>query len=357
MADVAQIDRQRAKAFMLRTMGMLNDAAVVQMMSVGNRTGLFDAMAGLDAATSAEIAAAAGLQERYVREWLGAMVSGRVVDYDPDTATYVLPPEHARCLTTSAGPRNLTGMAKMLFATARVEPLVVDCFRHGGGVPYEAYDEFHRLQRELSGAVQDASLIDVVLPLIDGMPDRLAAGIDVADVGCGAGHAVNLMARAFPASRFVGFDFSTEAVDMARAEAAAMGLGNARFEAVDVARLDEHGRYDLITTFDAIHDQARPAEVLAAIARALAEDGVWLCVDIAGSSHVENNLDHPMAPFFYTGSTMHCMTVSLAYDGEGLGAMWGEEKARELFTDAGFRSIEVHHVPGDSVNNYYVCRT
>ena len=246
-------------------------------------------------------------------------------------------------------------MAKLLCSLGHVEPQVAACFRAGGGVPYSAFPEFHAFQREASGAVHDASLVQVVLPLVDGLVDRLAAGIDVADVGCGAGHAINVMAAAFPRSHFVGLDLSETAIEMARAEAAEMGLRNARFEVTDAADLDL-GPFDFITTFDAVHDQAKPLEMVAGVARALKADGVWLCVDIAGTSHLAGDLDLPMAPFFYTTSTLHCMTVSLAYDGEGLGAMWGEERARDIFTAAGFNSIDIRKVPGDSFNNYYVCR-
>jgi 2-polyprenyl-3-methyl-5-hydroxy-6-metoxy-1,4-benzoquinol methylase len=355
MADHTGFDRDRSKQFMMRMMELLNGSAIAQMISLGNRTGLFDAMAGMVPSTSAEIAGAAGLQERYVRELLNGLVTGGVVEYEPAAGTYVLPPEHATFLISASGPRNLSNLAKMLFSQSAVEPKVAECFRTGGGVPYDEYPEFHSIQREVSGALHDAMLVDGVIPMIEGMPERLAAGIDVADIGCGAGHAVNLMAEAFPSSRFVGIDLSEQAVAMAREEAEELGLDNAEFRAVDVAGLDAERAFDFITTFDAIHDQARPAEVLNGINRALRDDGTWLCVDIAGSSHVQNNLDHPMAPFFYAGSTMHCMTVSLAYDGEGLGAMWGEELAVRMFNEAGFGTVDVRTVPGDRVNNYYVC--
>lgn len=355
MGSIETFDKARSKQFMGHFVEQLNSAAVIQMVSLGNRTGLFDAMADLGSATSAQIAAAAGLQERYVREWLGGVTCGGVVEYDPSDQTYRLPPEHAGFLTTAAGARNLSTMAKLLCSVGQVEPLVAQCFRTGGGVPYSAYPEFHSFQREASGAVQDASLVSVVLPQIEGLAEQLAVGIDVADVGCGAGHAVNVMAAAFPESRFVGFDFSEPAIAMARAEAETMGLANARFEVADAAGLAA-GPFDFITTFDAVHDQARPADMVAGIARSLKEDGVWLCVDIAGSSHLESDLGLPMAPFFYATSTLHCMTVSLAYDGEGLGAMWGEERALALFADAGFGEVDVRKVPGDAFNNYYICR-
>ena len=348
-------DKGKAREFMGQLIERLNGAAVVQMISLGNRTGLFDTMAGRPYSTSAEIAAEAGLDERYVREWLGSVTAGGVVEYDADRDRYRLPAEHAGFLTSSAGPRNLSTMAKLLCSLGHAEPQVAECFRHGGGVPYPAYTEFHAFQREASGAVHDASLVGTVLPLVDGLVGRLEEGVDVADIGCGAGHAVNVMAAAFPKSRFVGFDISDEALAMARAEAAAMGLTNARFETADAAEL-QAGPFDFITTFDAVHDEARPGAMVAAVASSLKPDGTWLCVDVAGSSHLSTDVDLPMAPFFYATSTLHCMTVSLAYGGEGLGAMWGEERARQLFSENGFGSVEVRKVAGDSFNNYYVCR-
>jgi SAM-dependent methyltransferase len=207
---------------------------------------------------------------------------------------------------------------------------------------------------EDSAQVFDATLVDVTLPLVPGLVERLEAGIDVLDVGCGRGHAVNLMAKAFPASRFAGYDFSEEGIEGGRAEATALGLANARFDVKDVATIDEPGAYDLITAFDSIHDQARPRAVLAGISRALRSDGVFLMVDVAASSNLEENLEHPLGPMLYTISCMHCMTVSLAYGGEGLGAVWGEQKARELLAEAGFTSVDVKQVDGDILNNYYI---
>jgi 2-polyprenyl-3-methyl-5-hydroxy-6-metoxy-1,4-benzoquinol methylase len=174
----------------------------------------------------------------------------------------------------------------------------------------------------------------------------------VLDVGSGSGRALNLMARTFPNSRFTGYDISEEAI--ARAEAEAQGLTNVRFEIKDAATLDEKERYDLITTFDAIHDQAKPAAVLEGIARALKPDGVYLMQDIAGSSHVHDNMEHPLGPLLYTISTMHCLTVSLSQGGDGLGTMWGEEKAREMLREAGFAKVEVKQLPHDFANSYYV---
>src|SRR5262249_15597611 len=256
------IDPGKAEAFMGKMAGFLNGASLGFMLSIGHRTCLFDTLAGFPPATAAEISPAAGLNGRYVREWLGAVVTGGIVDYDPAAHTYRLPPEHAGALTRAAGPNNLARIAQQFAIFGSVEGQLVDCFRHGGGVAYAAYPGFHAFVSEVTGPIFDASLIEVTLPLVNGIIDRLKAGIDVADVGCGAGHALNLMARAFPNSRFVGYDFSADGIALAREEAQASRLTNARFEVKDAATLDGTVLFDLITVFDAIHDQVHPARVL-----------------------------------------------------------------------------------------------
>jgi SAM-dependent methyltransferase len=347
-------DQARSEAFAGRMMDVLNGAGVTLMASIGHQLGLFDVMAGLPPATSQHIAEAAGLNERYVREWLGAMLTGGVIDYDPANDAYALPAEHAAWLTRAAGVNNLAVQAQVVPLLAQVEQPLIECFRHGGGVPYAAYPRFQQLMAEDSGAVHDAALIDAILPLAPGFPARLRSGIDVADVGCGRGHAINLMAQAFPNSRFVGYDFSEEGVRAGRGEAQRLGLANARFEASDVTDLGAPDRFDLITAFDAIHDQAQPAQVLAGIAAALRPDGAFLMVDIGASSHAHENLEFPLAPLMYTISCMHCMTVSLALDGAGLGAMWGQQKAQEMLAEAGFTQVEVKRIEDDLFNSYYV---
>ncbi|HEY1343807.1 MAG TPA: class I SAM-dependent methyltransferase [Streptosporangiaceae bacterium] len=340
--------------FAERVNQMMNEAALALMVSVGHRTGLFDVMAAMPAATSAEIAARAGLNERYVREWLAAMATGKIVDHDGAAGSFSLPADHAAWLTRAAGLDNLAVQAQYVGLLALVEDQIVDCFRHGGGVPYSAFPRLQAVVAEDTGAVYDATLIDVTLPLVPGLADRLGQGIDVADVGCGSGHAVNLMAEAFPRSRFTGFDLSDTGLAAAMAEAGRKGLTNVRFEKRDAARLGETARFDFIVTFDSVHDQARPDLVLAGIARALRPGGVYLCVDIAASSTLSENLDHPFGPFGYTISCMHCMPVSLAEGGMGLGTMWGEQKAQEMLGDAGFTSIKTAHVDGDVGNTYFI---
>jgi 2-polyprenyl-3-methyl-5-hydroxy-6-metoxy-1,4-benzoquinol methylase len=247
-------------------------------------------------------------------------------------------------------------MAQFTSLMGGVEDEIVECFRAGGGVPYSRFPKFQELMAEMSAQVHDAALIEGELALVEGLTDRLRAGIDVCDVGCGPGHAINLMAREFPNSRFTGLDFSEEAITAAQKEAAELGLSNATFEVKDAATLDGSTQFDFITVFDAIHDQAKPDVVLKGISDSLRPDGVFLCVDIAGSTNVEDNLEHPLAPMLYSVSTFHCMTVSLALDGAGLGTMWGEQKANQMFRDAGFTSVETKRVPEDIINVYYVCR-
>ena len=235
-----------------------------------------------------------------------------------------------------------------------VEDGIVECFGHGGGLPYSAFPRFHEVMAEDSSQTVVAALTDHILQLVPGLVERLKNSIDVLDVGCGSGRALNFMACTFPNSCFIGYDFSEEAIGRARAEAQEHGTTNVRFEVKDAAALDEKARYDLITTFDAVHDQADPAAVLKGIADALKDDGIYLMQDIAGSSHLHNNLDHPIGPMLYTVSTMHCMTVSLAQDGVGLGTMWGEEKATEMLKEAGFTKVEVKQLPHDIFNNYFL---
>jgi 2-polyprenyl-3-methyl-5-hydroxy-6-metoxy-1,4-benzoquinol methylase len=351
-----QLDQAKADAFAEKMLGVLNHAALALMTSIGHRTSLFDKMAELRPSTSAQIAQAAGLQERYVREWLGAMVTGQIIEYDPSTGNYSLPPEHAAFLTRAAVPNNLASTTQFISVLGAVEDQIVTAFREGGGVSYSAYPRFHEVMEEESNVTVVYGLLDAILPLVAGIKEELKAGIEVLDVGCGRGRALILLARTFPKSRFTGCDFSEEAVADANAEAARQGLSNVRFEVKDAAEINDPGRYQLITAFDAIHDQAKPRQVLKGIAKSLRADGVFLMQDIRASSHVHKNLDHPIGAFTYTISCLHCMTVSLALNGEGLGAAWGEEKALELLGEAGFKNVEVRQLPHDIINNYYIAK-
>jgi SAM-dependent methyltransferase len=284
------------------------------------------------------------------------MVAGGVVEYDPRSQAYRLPPEHAACVTRAARPGNLAATARWIALLGGVEDSVVDCFERGGGVPYAAYDRFHQVMAEDSDQTVVAVLLEAILPLVPGLPRALGRGLDVLGIGCGSGRALARMAAAFPRSRFVGLDLSAEAVAAGRAEAAERGLRNLRFEVRDAAELGRERAFDLVTAFDAIHDRAEPAAVLAAIARSLRDDGTFLMQDVRGTSRVEEDARNPLGAFLYTVSCLHCTTVSLAAGGAGLGAMWGLETARRMLADAGFGQVDVHTLEHDLMSCYYVAR-
>jgi SAM-dependent methyltransferase len=342
--------------------GVVNSAMLALMISVGFRTGLFDAMEPLGPSSSAEIAAAARLEERYVREWLAAVSTGGVVVHDPVNMTFVLPPERAAALKRvvgGPGSNRIAALAQHVGVLAKLEDAVVDCFRKGGGVPYDALwsawgDRVGPVEA-MPGLLEDAALLEGALPLVPRIVERLQRGIEVADVGCGDGRQLNVMAQRFPASRFVGFDyFAGESMEAGRVQARLNGLTNVRFEKKDASALDGSEMFDFITTFDSVHDQAHPDLVLRGIAKSLRPGGVYLCVDTSGSSTLADNLGDPLGTFKYTWSVMHCMTVSLAYGGMGLGTVWGEQLARRMMTEAGFSSVETVHLPGDLINCYHI---
>ncbi|HET9317801.1 MAG TPA: class I SAM-dependent methyltransferase, partial [Vicinamibacteria bacterium] len=312
-----RFDVVKAEAFTGRLLGALNEAALTLMVSIGHRTRLFDVLAERGSSTSAELAQAAGLDERYVREWLGAMAVGGVVDYDPVARRYALPAEHASVLTRGAAV-NLAASAQFVPVLASVEDQVVDCFANGGGVPYDAYPRFHEVMAEESDQTVVAALEAHILPLAPGLTEALRDGIDVLDVGCGRGRALAKLAATYPASRFVGYDLSPAAIAEGNARAASAGLRNLRLEVRDVAALEDEARFDLVTAFDAIHDQARPDRVLERIHASLKPLGLLLMQDIGASRDVEKNFAHVLGPWLYTISCMHCMTVSLAQGGAGL---------------------------------------
>ena len=276
-----------------------------------------------------------------------------MVEYDPGARTYTLPPEHAALLTRAAGPDNMAFFAQYLALIGEVEGDVVDAFRNGGGVPYDRYPRFQGLQRDETARVYDASLVEAILPLAPEVVDRLETGTEAADVGTGGGHAVNLMAKAFPNSRFTGFDISEQGLAMGRHEAEVWGLGNVSFVQRDAGEID--GSFGLITTFDVIHDLAQPAAALAAISRSLEPDGYYLMGEIAASSNVEENIDNPIGPLLYMFSVFYCMTTALSQGGVGVGTVWGDQLCRQYLAEAGFSAVDARTVEGDMFNVYYVC--
>ncbi len=351
----AGFDKAKVKAFTQLMVRHLEGSAVTVMLEIGGRVGLFETMAQMGPSGSREIATRAGLSERYVREWLAAMVCGGIVEYDAPAATYRLPPEHAAMLTGTS-TKNLVTVTEMMSLMTRVIPEVTDAFRTGAGVPYSSYQpHFTGVMDRRSRPRYEELLLSKYLALPEGLLPRLEAGIRVADIGCGTGYCIGLMAARFPKSTFVGSDLSESAIAQARAEAGARGLTNASFVVADAACFETTIPFDLITAFDAIHDQADPSGVLRRIRSALAPGGVFLMVDVCASSRLEDNVGVPLAPYLYTVSTMHCMSVSLAGGGPGLGAAWGHQVATRMLEEAGFKEVKLFERV-DPMNSLYVAR-
>lgn len=338
---------------------ILNKGMLAVMLSIGHRTKLFDIISSLsNPSTSEEISLHAKLNERYVREWLGAMVVSRVIEYDPAHKTYWFDKEKMSSLTRTSGSYNFAASMQWIPILAQVEDDIVNCFQKGGGVHYDSFKRFHEVMAEESAQTVVAGLFDFILPLVPGLEENLMKGISILDIGCGSGHAINTMASRYPNSRFIGYDISEEAITKARADGRQMGNKNVSFDVNDVSNPQVMKTdFDLVVAFDAIHDQRDPTNVLKNIASIIKPDGgIFLMQDILGSSYLEKNINHPLGPFLYTISCMHCMSVSLAQNGAGLGAMWGKEKAIEMLKNAGFSSVEVKTLAHDFQNYYYISK-
>ncbi|RVT84247.1 class I SAM-dependent methyltransferase [Rhodobacteraceae bacterium CCMM004] len=354
--QLPSFDDARAAAFANRFVGTLNEAALAIMTSLGHRAGLFDALAAHPGLTSDALADRAGVTERYLREWLGVMVTSGVVDYDPGNRTYTLPPEHGAFLTRAASPDNMAVTTQFIGVAASVEDEMLERFRTGAGLCYHHFDRFHEVMAEDSAQLVVANLTGAILPVVPGLIERLEEGIDVADFGCGGGRAMLALARAFPNSRFHGFDLCEDAFEAARAEAWKDCIANLRFEPRDLSSGAALGPFDLICAFDAVHDQADPKGFLRIIKGSLRQGGVLLMQDIGGSRDLENNIANPFAPLLYMISSMHCTPISIGQGGPGLGAMWGVETAEEYLAETGFASVETHKLPHDEMNAYFVAR-
>ena len=353
---ITDFDEAKSEAFAERLVAALSDAALVLMTSIGHRTHLFDAMADLPPAGVERIAEESNLAPRYVREWLGAMVTAGVVVYDPKADTYHLPGEHAAWLTRRASPNNIAVTSQLVGVSASVEDRMIERFRDGGGTEYCHYGRFHEVMAEDSFQTAVLGMKAFILPIVPGLSARLEAGIDVVDVGCGAGKAMLMLAEAFPNSRFTGVDLCADAFAETTIAAARLGLGNLSFREADLSRLETLGEFDLVFAFDAVHDQKDPLGLVRLVQRSLRPGGIFLMQDIGGSRDLTKNIENPFAPLLYAISLMHCTPVSLGQGGPGLGAMWGVETAQEYLHTAGFKTVETHRLPHDPINAYFVAR-
>jgi 2-polyprenyl-3-methyl-5-hydroxy-6-metoxy-1,4-benzoquinol methylase len=357
-SKVRGMEGEERAAFARRMLDVLTGSALSMLVSVGYRSGLFEA-AAKGPATSEELAERAGLQERYVREWLGAMVTGGFFDYDAASGEYELPAAHAAALTGDRAA-NIAPMASTLRAFGGALPDLERSLRDGGGLSHSVFAPHFEAAGAGAGdswrRIYDEQLVGGFIGAVDGLAARLAAGARVLDLGCGSGHAVNVLARAFPESCFVGADIDRRVIELAEAERAALGLRNVTFEVADAAQLQPGSPFDVITSFDAVHDQHSPAQVLSRVRAALSPGGMFVMVDAKFSSHLENNIGNPFAPLCYAISLLYCTPVSLADGGAGLGAMWGTELACQMLADAGFTDVTVLDSPRPQ-NCIYVCRT
>lgn len=354
----------KGQAFARKMASILNYGALNLAMGLGYRLGLFDVLDRIGRpATCAHIAKQAGLSERYIQEWLGVMICGGIVEL---TATedgqeeFFLPPEHADLITSRAGQANMGVYTQEIpLLTQSAYDGVARGFRTGQGVGYQNYPDFQEFMAQLADAKHRQTLVDSFLPSVDNgkLVDLLRTGIKVCDVGCGRGTAVLLMAQAFPASRFTGLDIDGQSIESARIKAEKLDLVNARFIQRDAAAVEDVAEwqdiFDYVTAFDAIHDQTHPRQALRGIRFMLKPGGLLSMVDIAASSHMADNADHPMGPFLYTVSLMHCLPVGLMNNGAGLGMMWGREKAAAMLEETGFADISIREIPDDPFNLHF----
>jgi ubiquinone/menaquinone biosynthesis C-methylase UbiE len=358
---------QKREAFASKISDVLNSAALNLALAVGYRTGVLDAMDKINTPASVSlIAEKSGLNERYLREWLGVMVCGEIVELSSDNNgedLFFLPKEHGDFITRRAGNENLGVYTQEIpLLTSCAFDSVIEKFSSGGGISYQNYPEFQAFMSQLANAKHRQVLVDLFLPSVDGgrLVAKMQSGIRVCDLGCGEGIATILMAESFPNSEFVGFDISGDVIEKATNDAARLKLKNTSFQRLDAVNLstDDEFRtsFDYVTAFDAIHDQTQPLAALKGVYSILKPGGLFSMIDIAASSRLSDNLSHSMSPFLYTVSLMHCMPVGLVNGGSGLGMMWGHQKAKELLNKAGFEKIRILDIPGDPFNFHFYCR-
>jgi SAM-dependent methyltransferase len=347
------VDQEKVHDFVGKVLTDTSSTTTTILAALGDRLGLFKTLAAHGPATSADLAKAASINERYAREWLGGMVSAGYVRYDPTTRRFVLPPEHIPVLAQEGGPMYFGGAHQMLLGTLGVLDQLTTAFRQGGRVPQAAYNEdwWAGMERFTAGWFENL-LLQEWLPAMPRVRAALERGADLADIGCNRGRALIKLARAFPRSRFVGYDVFAPAILLATERAAAAGVGDRiRFEHRDVSNgLPE--QFDVITTFDVIHDAVDPLGILRAIRQALRPGGSYVCLDINCSHKLEENVG-PLGALFHGFSVLYCMTTSLSRGGAGLGTLGlPESKLNELATAAQF--VSVRRVPLDNpFNNLY----
>ena len=360
MADPAPaLDMDTVHSFAFKVLGDFTALEMGTLIVIGDRLGLFAKLAEAGPSTSAEYASHAGIQERYAREWLSAMACHRYISYDDSTKQFSMTPEQAFILVNPDSPVYLTSLFSMVPTNWANLDLLTAAFQHGGGVPQERFG--HEFWCGFERFTRTAFCNNLVQDWIPAMPEvdaKLRAGGSVADVGCGNGQALLFLAQGYPEAQLVGFDNYAPAIEAANANAAAAGVADrVRFEVVDVTQ-PIPGSYDLITSFDVVHDMPFPRPALKEIKSALNPGGTYFVLEFNFSCDLQWNIDHPLGigAFGYAASTNYCMTQALAVGGEGTGTCMGEEKAREFATEAGFSHFRRIDFEANPFNLFYEIR-
>jgi SAM-dependent methyltransferase len=353
MTPQGAINRTKQDAFVNKVLGDTSATMTTLLASIGDRLGLFKDLAANGPGTTTEIAGRTGTNERYIREWLGAMTAAGYTEYDAPTVRFSLPAEHAAALATESGPFFFGGFYQMIPALVAVFEQVTEAFRQGGGVRQANYPSalWDGLERFSAGWFNNL-LLQQWIPAMPAVQSKLQRGARVADVGCGRGRALIKLAQTFPACRYFGFDIYAPAIDEATDRAKAAGVQDlVTFQQVDISN-GLPGEYDVITTFDVVHDAVDPLGLLRAVRRALVSDGVYVCLDTNCSEKLEENIG-PVGSMLLSFSVLYCMTTSLAWGGAGLGALgFHERKVQEMCSEAGFHTVR--KVPLDNpFNNLY----
>lgn len=376
--STVRLDQAKAEAFGSRMLTLLNHGALTLMISLGHKTGLFEVMATMPATTSAELAKAAKLHERYVREWLSTMYVGGIVAIDDSRAPgaggkhgmnaagsfssdvrFVLPPENAAFLTWGRGPENVAVLSQYISILSSFEGRSVDCFRTGKGVPATEFGELKSIMAADSAQTIASSLVDWILPLGQNLViNDLQAGIDVLDVECGTGINLLTMAKEYPRSWFTGYDDNAANIAVARDAAAKEKLHNVRFKCIRITESMETSAYDLITCFGALVDTGEIGNVVLRIHQALRPGGTFLLQDVAASSNAKDNKHHPAGPLLYAISVMYSIPAALSKTGkeeDAVGVMWGNDRALSVIRDVGFKCDKPRYLPEDHCNAFFFC--
>ncbi len=337
--ETRELDPDKLMAFVFRAVGEVGATLNTALVVMGDKLGLYRALAGSGPLTPSELAERTGVAERYVREWLNAQAAGEFVNYDPDSGRYALPPEQAVALTDESSPAYLPGFFQIALGSVIDSPRVMEASKTGAGIGWHDHvDDVYEGCERFFRPGYNANLVSSWLPAFDGLVEKLERGASVADVGCGHGASTVLMAKTFPNSTFRGFDYHEGSITIARQRAEDAGVSERVSFAVAPAG-SYAGSYDLVTMFDCLHDMGDPIGAARHVLSSLAADGTWLIVEPAAGDRVEDNLN-PVGRAYYSFSTLLCTPSSLAQEvGLALGAQAGEARIRNVVSAAGFTSF------------------